>query len=340
MTTTQLRRRLLLALTTGAVLGCTGVSTNPCGGFDSVYDESGTVSGLLVSEDDSCPEDPWSDEVEWAETVPDCEAIGDSGMRPDSGIDRDATLLDQSGLECRYELHCSGVIPCPGGRPIEQEGQPVLSPGAARGDWSSSRRPDVRELNPAQRQQLAERWTRAGLEEHSSVAGFNKLALDLLALGAPPELLVAVQRSAIEEVRHAQDAFALASTYAGRPVGPGPLPLGPLTPARDLVELALSTAREGAINETLSAWDAQQRLDAATDPEVREALRAVVEEETGHAELAWRILAWCVAEGGQPVRAALQGHFGSLTRASGPMRTCVEQVLMPVAVQLLGRRAA
>jgi hypothetical protein len=340
MTTTQLRRRLLLALTVSSAPGCGGLWDNPCGGWDSTFEESAYVSGELADAEATCPDDAWSEEVTWASPVPSCSSLSDSGIPGDDEMHRASVLLGQVEAECRYEIHCEGVIACPGGRPIEQDGQPVLSPSQPRGDWASLRRPSVEGLDAQERQALAERWTRAGLEEHSSVAGFNKLALDLLALGAPPQLLMAAQQAAIEEIRHAQDAFALASTYAGHPVGPGPLPLAPITPARDLVELALSTAREGAINETLSAWDAQQRLEASSDPEVRAALAAVVDEETRHAELAWRILAWCVAEGGDEVRAALHALFASLARTEGPLRPCIDEVLLPVAAQLLGLRRA
>ncbi len=75
------------------------------------------------------------------------------------------------------------------------------------------------------RKAAAEFWTRVGLMEHASVAAFSRFSLQLMALGAPSDLLQKSHEAAADEIRHARDAFALASHYAGRPVGPGVLPM-------------------------------------------------------------------------------------------------------------------
>ncbi len=329
MSAESLRSRLLFALTAGTALG---LSACVCGDYEpEVTETTEDFTGYLNNGEDPCPEDPYN-EGSWYVEVPRC----DPEPGEDSGDVVEVRLYGQDGSECRYEVYCVDVEPdnCIGGRPIEQGGCAVLAAAVRRADWRTTKAPALEGLDESERQELAERWTRAALEEHSSVAGFNKLALGLLALGAPPELLLAAQQAAIEEIHHARDAFALASTYAGRPVGPGPLALQPIQPARDLVELALATAREGAINETLSAWDAQRRLETETDPAVQATLARVVDEETRHAELAWRILGWAVAVGGHPVRAALTRLFSELT-VPPSLQPCIEQVLRPVADQLL-----
>ena len=52
------------------------------------------------------------------------------------------------------------------------------------------------------------------------------------------------------------------------------------------------------------SWAAEQ-LARATDPAVRRALSAIAEDESRHAELAWRTVAWAIERGGEAVRVAV-----------------------------------
>jgi hypothetical protein len=47
--------------------------------------------------------------------------------------------------------------------------------------------------------------------------------LELLALGAPAELVEKAHVAALDEIEHARICFALASAYGGERYGPGPL---------------------------------------------------------------------------------------------------------------------
>lgn len=172
--------------------------------------------------------------------------------------------------------------------------------------------PSLGELDAAQRAALAEFWTTAALSEHSSVAGFHRFALDLLAHGAPPELVMRAQRAAIEELEHARACFGLASAYAGRAIGPGPMPLGSTAPvASTLAELAVWTVHEGCVGETVAAWLASEIHEHAQDPAVREVMAKIAREEAEHAELAWATLRWAMAAGGEEVRRAIVDAFAS-----------------------------
>lgn len=172
--------------------------------------------------------------------------------------------------------------------------------------------PSLAEIDPAQRAALAEFWTTAALSEHSSVAGFHRFALDLLAHGAPPELVMRAQRAAIEELEHARACFGLASAYAGRAIGPGPMPLGSVAPvASTLAELAAWTVHEGCVGETVAAWLASEIHEHAQDPVVREVMAKIAREEAEHAELAWATLRWALAAGGEEVRRAIAEAFAS-----------------------------
>jgi len=162
---------------------------------------------------------------------------------------------------------------------------------------------------PASEDALARFWARNGLAEHSSVAGFNRFALDLLAHGAPPALVARAQIAAAQEIELARLCFALASAYAGEPLGPGPLAMGESAPiAADLASLAAATAREGCVGETLAR---------SVDPGCA-VMTAIVEEEAAHAELAWATLRWALARGGPAIRQAVREAFADATpRAEG-----------------------
>jgi hypothetical protein len=98
---------------------------------------------------------------------------------------------------------------CSIGRPLLVDGHLVVASVDRDPAWSGD--PDAPSddaLTPSQRSALAEHWTRSMREEHASVAAFARLSLQLMSLGAPPELLRRVHRAAIDEVDHARRCAA------------------------------------------------------------------------------------------------------------------------------------
>jgi hypothetical protein len=176
--------------------------------------------------------------------------------------------------------------------------------------WREGSSPDVSALPPATRRALGDAWARDGLFEHASVASFSRFSMQLLALGAPAELLRDTHAACIDEVRHAELCLALASAYLGEDVEPASLPMpAPITIEPDLAAVAAEVVMEGCIGETVATAQALDALAAATDPAVREALAITVADETRHAELAWRFVTWAIDEGGEPVREAVLEAF-------------------------------
>ncbi|MBK7581241.1 MAG: hypothetical protein IPI67_13630 [Myxococcales bacterium] len=97
--------------------------------------------------------------------------------------------------------------------------------GCERSDWLA----DV-DLELAQRSGCGAPGSRRALTEiagleHSSIASFAKVALDLPALGAPPELVAATHHAALDEIEHATLAYAVASGIERRRAGPRPMPI-------------------------------------------------------------------------------------------------------------------
>ena len=158
---------------------------------------------------------------------------------------------------------------------------------------------------------LAKTYGLDGCEEHASVAAFARLTLHLLSAGAPPELVEMAHRAALDEIRHARTCFALARRYGGAALGPGPLKLeGLFAGAHASLEatlpgMAALCAEEGCVGETLGVLLASDALARARDPFVREVLSRMLDEEASHVELAWRVVSWCIAQGGEPVRRAV-----------------------------------
>ena len=68
---------------------------------------------------------------------------------------------------------------------------------------------------------VAAHYAEVAAGEHASVASFAHVSLELMAYGAPAELLVDTHRAALDEIEHARMAYALASEYGGCAMGPG-----------------------------------------------------------------------------------------------------------------------
>jgi hypothetical protein len=175
--------------------------------------------------------------------------------------------------------------------------------------WDELRR-IARTLDPELAQRVAREWARDAQFEHASIASFGRFALELLAVGAPSELIESAHRAAIDEIEHARLCFSLASIYGDAPLGPGPLPIdaGAFT-TPSLVSMVRATVLEGCVNETLAAVEAKIAAELAEHAAVREALLAIERQESDHASLAFRFVAWAIAVGGRDVRSAARAAF-------------------------------
>ncbi len=191
----------------------------------------------------------------------------------------------------------------PVGRPFHEQGQVKVA--AFEG--------------PEPQTPLAKAWLEAARMEHASVAAFSRLTLDLMAVGAPLELLAQLQSAAADEVRHARLTFELASELSGVALRPGPFPMAPITPRTDLAAIAFDAVVEGCIGETMGAYLARQIAQDLPPGAQRDVLEALAEDEERHAALSWGIVAWLLKEGGEPVRQAVALAFQQPTEVGGVM---------------------
>jgi hypothetical protein len=188
-------------------------------------------------------------------------------------------------------------------------GRPYLVGGSARTaleesrpDWLTATTPDLSGLDGATRCSLSMHYTQLGLMEHASVAAFARFVLELLAAGAPAELVSAAQRALGDEIEHTRLCFGLASAYAGAPVGPGALSTRGVLVDTSLAATLTAAIHEACVGETLAAVEASEALAGATDPAVRAVLERVVLDESAHAELGWRFLQWVLRDASPELR--------------------------------------
>ncbi len=189
---------------------------------------------------------------------------------------------------------------CAIGRPFLVDGRPRLAQTLPRNDWLVAGFSAPRDgLSKSERARLSAAWLDIARMEHASIAAFARFTLELLAFGAPSELVCLSNAALADETRHAAQAFALASGYAGHGLGPGPLDTALGVGPFELEQSVFNAFLEGCIGETVAALEARLALDSATDPEVCRVLAGVVEDEARHAELAWRFVKWALprAEG-------------------------------------------
>jgi hypothetical protein len=244
------------------------------------------------------------------------------------------TSEDCAGGYCEYNQAlqhrvCGGAA-C--GRPFLVESVARMASVVPRRDWSGhAPSPRVDHLTASERQSLAQHWTQLGQMEHASIAAFARFSLQLLALGAPPELVDACTRALADETAHAKLCFGIASAFADRALGPGPLDIDQsltVTSLSDVVDLVIA---EGCIGETSAAVDALEAADAASDPVIRAAYAQIARDEQRHAELAFRFVRWALERDASSVRARIAAAIA----APASPHAAVRAVAMPCLAALL-----
>ncbi len=134
--------------------------------------------------------------------------------------------------------------------------------------------------------------------EHASIAAFASFSLELLALGAPAELVGEATRAMSDEQRHAMRCFALASAYAEQALGPDALCIDGSLAAPTLESILETTLLEGCIGELVAAAEARESASLTRDHFVHRTLCEIADDESRHATLAWRFLSWAIERGG------------------------------------------
>jgi hypothetical protein len=207
------------------------------------------------------------------------------------------------------------------GRQLRRFGKvllPRLVPGSTP-DWSGGF--VAFDVPDEVRSPLAAQWRENARTEHASVGAFALLTMDLLALGAPPDLLSSAHRDGLDEIRHAQACLALAAAIDGGNSRPAPFEESrrarslPRRRTLALARLAVDSLVDGVLHEGVSAR-VLGRLARLTEVfEIRETVAQLAADEGRHAAHAWHVVVWCAREGGDPVLYALRGALAALPRS-------------------------
>lgn len=149
---------------------------------------------------------------------------------------------------------------------------------------------------------LGQKWLDRAVGEHASVPAFAAFTIALMSNNAPSELVQDALSAAQDEVRHAKTSFEVASRLLGKTMEPGPLPPSSLSFGKDMKALAVAAAKEGCVDETLSALVAGLEVDYQIDLNtnisedtksfLKAKIRTIALEETKHSGLAWRTVRW------------------------------------------------
>lgn len=246
-----------------------------------------------------------------------CQTPADTcGSDADCAVDTSCTAREGPSRQCLG-------MRCEIGRPFLVGGIERLPAKALRGDWlEPGVEPDVARLSPALRARVGREWLETARMEHASIAAFARFTMQLLAVGAPPELVTAATRAMADETAHAKHCFAIASRYLGRAHGPGALAIDGSLAETSLVEMVALAIREGCVGETIAALEAREAAEHADDPVIRAALLRISADETRHAELAWQFVQWALERGGVEIEALVRRELfapvSELACASSP----------------------
>lgn len=221
--------------------------------------------------------------------------------------------LNQHGTQLARDKHADDNMCCYhwfeycSGRPLLDHHQPQVAPASEHTDWLD----DLSALGdpvPADSfitQRLADAWLADALAEHASIASFARAAQELMALGGPPRLLDGMLRAGQDEIDHARRCFTLASRFAARDLGPGPLRAISPRPTT-WAHLMVDTFLEGCVGETIAALIAERAMGRTRDSDCLETLHVIATDESHHAALAWSTLRWAIQQGDPDAIPALQ----------------------------------
>lgn len=202
------------------------------------------------------------------------------------------------------------------GRPFRLRSKCLLAAPQERHDWCSGLQPSTENLPTDIRSVLSQAWLEIAAAEYASVATFSKLSLQLMALGAPPNLLSACHQAALDEIEHARCCYSLASVYGAQALGPSSFTAlnGVQLEKVSLEQLALESLQDGCLMEGYFAAYLDAASREALDPELKASLLRMSQDEARHAQLAWDILSWCLNSQNSNVASAIRKALANLPK--------------------------
>ena len=198
--------------------------------------------------------------------------------------------------ECCYTVQSVSPSCIAVGRPFIVDGEMTVASLSVMNSWVSEKHASI-ELALDIRNEVIAHWKKAAQEEHASIASFSRLTMQLMALGAPPELLHASIQAQSDELSHAKACLHVVSLLSGTSYGfDGMRIAGAQAQEPTLNQLLVDSILEGCINETLAAAEAAYLSKECTHSKISKVLKAIAKDEEQHAALGWKIVAWCIEQ--------------------------------------------
>jgi len=153
--------------------------------------------------------------------------------------------------------------------------------------------PTIARLAPAEREVLAAIWYRRAQSESAVGNVFGQVADELVASGAPAELVALARRAESDEARHAAVCEELAAAY-GHDSAPRPerrVRLRDYDQPTVRLRAALHAIHVCCISETIATAFVEACLGACESPVLREIHREHLGDEVQHARIGWAYMA-------------------------------------------------
>lgn len=131
----------------------------------------------------------------------------------------------------------------------------------------------------------------AAADEHAAIATFARTLCELMARGAPLELIKRTQAALADEVRHTEMTLNLLKQQGNSTQGFGPLRAAVAPLERSLADF-IADVRAGAESERLATEAAQAQADAERDEERKAFYQTLATDEARHAQLALDTVSW------------------------------------------------
>lgn len=157
-------------------------------------------------------------------------------------------------------------------------------------------------------------WRTQAQLEHASVASFAQARLELIALGAPRDLVRRYAAAAREELQHTLLALDVLHALGGARLRFGTIPLPrpsqpePTLRQAALLKMARRSADEAFEPEATAALGLYNAAERCVCPVLKGILTRIATDERRHARLALDTVAWCLGESSSDEQLSLP-HF-------------------------------
>jgi len=186
------------------------------------------------------------------------------------------------------------------GRPILDNHSIILSDVVQQdeaSEWcgyplSKTLKQSIHNFDESEKDRFSKHWIDVAKHEHSSIASFARVTLELMHYGAPISILRDVQSAMMDETKHAQIALSLASHAMNQNLTFGNMGNLRTNMIRDIDTFLRDNYNDACMGEAESARQLFQEAKVTNVDGFDELLFEIATDEARHADLGHDIDAW------------------------------------------------